>query len=568
MSVGKKWWSNAVGYIIYPASFQDSNGDGIGDIQGIISRLDYLQELGVSILWIGPIFDSPMDDGGYDVRDYQKINPCFGDMNDLDQLLQEAHKRGLKVLLDMSLNHTSDEHPWFQKALKDPTSKERSYYLIRKGKMVDGALLPPNHWKGFFDESVWTRIEGTDEFYFHLFSKKMPDVDWSNSALREEYYKILRFYLEKGVDGFRLDAIAHLAKDLTFSESELPLGEDGLVLDTGKFSNREELYEYLRMLKQEVFSHFDCLTIGEVGGEISPEDSLKISGKNGGLDMVFNFDTVWNNGAWDSIEKPDEEIKTDVIALKRNFMRWYDGCHEESDLPLYWCNHDHPRVLSQYGSESFRDPAAKMLFLTILFLYGTDFIYNGEEIGMSNISYDSLESFMPDVASRNEINALRQKGYDDSWILHYENRVSRVNARTGMQWENAPEAGFTTGKPIFPVNENYKQGVNILDQMKDPYSILNFYQYAIGIRKSIEISEAVNHGELDIIDWNHPDVFSYVREYNGRKFMVISNFRPYTVYFSFYFSLINILLHNYGDVKLENHVYELRPFESFLLEVR
>ena len=568
MALSKKWWTNSVGYVIHPSAFQDSNGDGIGDLPGLISRLDYLKGLGVGILWIGPIFDSPMDDGGYDVRDYRKINPLFGSMEDLQTLLKEAHGRGLKVLLDVPLNHTSTEHPWFQKALKDPNAPERDFYFFRKSRIIDGQKKAPNNWKSFFDESAWSEVPGEDSQYLHLFSSKMPDLNWVNPAVREEFCSLFRFYLDMGVDGFRLDASAHLAKEPTLSDSDLPPDEDGLVLDTSKFSNRPELFAYLKMLKDEVFSHYDCLIIGEVGGGITPEESLKLSGPEGGLDMVLNFDTVWNNGAWESIDKKDEDIKTDVISLKRNFMHWYNACHEKSYLPLYWCNHDHPRVVSQYGDVNFRDQSAKMLFLTALFLYGTYFIYFGEEIGMSNVQYDSLEAFYPDVSSKNEILALKKRGYSDEKILHYMNRISRVNARTPMQWDNGPEAGFTSGKPLFPVNENYKQGVNVETQSPDIYSTLAYYRFAIGLRKQIDIAEVISNGSLDIIDWNHPDVFSYVREWNGRKFMVISNFRPYTVYFSFWFGLVNILLHNYGDAKLNDHVFELRPYEAFLLEVR
>lgn len=568
MEKNNNWWNNAVGYIIYPESFKDSNADGVGDLQGIISKLDYLKELGVNLLWICPIFASPMDDNGYDVSDYYKINPEYGTMADFDELLKQAHSRKIKVLIDFVLNHTSAEHPWFKKAIEDPTSKERGYYIIKKGKHVDGKLVPPNNWKGFFATSVWENIPGTEDFYFHLFSKSMPDVDWSNPELREQYYQIARFYLDKGVDGFRLDALAHLGKDQSYEDSPLPKDPAGLVYDTGRFSNRPEVFEYLQMLKKNVFSHYDCLTIGEVGGGVSPEQSLQMSGrKNGSINMVFNFDTVWNNGAYGSIDRGDEEIKTDVISLKDNFMRWYWACHNDADMPVYWCNHDHPRVLSQYGSPSFRNESAKMLLTTLLFLYGTPFIYNGDEIGMSNVEFTSLDDFKKDVSSRNAITELLGQGHSPEQVLHFMNRASRVNARTPMQWDRSAFAGFSPKGSPFKVNNNYLQGVNIQDEMEDPYSVLNFYQYAIALRHDPVINDQVLHGELSIIDHNHPDVFSYVHE-GAEKIMVISNFRPYQVYFTFYYILKDILLHNYAGVLLSDHVFTLRPYESFLIKIR
>jgi glycosidase len=562
------WWKNAVGYIIYPESFKDSNGDGVGDLKGITSKLDYLQQLGVNLLWICPIFKSPMDDNGYDVSDYYQINPEYGTNADFDELLKSAHAHGIHILLDFVLNHTSDQHPWFQKALSDPNSEERGYYFFRKGRKVNGKLLPPTNWKGFFATSAWEQVPGSEDFYLHIFSKSMPDVNWSNPKLRDQYYAIARYYLDKGVDGFRLDAVAHLAKDLSFEDSKQPADQNGLVYDTSKFSNRPELFDYLHLLKDNVFSHYDCLTVGEAGGCISPEQSLLMADRrSGSINMVFNFDTVWDNGAYGSIDKSDEQIKTDVISLKDNFMRWYNICHKKADMPVYWCNHDHPRVLSQYGSIAYRNESAKMLLTTLLFLYGTPFIYNGDEIGMSNVNYPSLEDFSHDVGNVNSIKELRASGYPDEQILHYLNRVSRINARTPMQWDDSAFAGFSTKGSINKVNDNYQDGINVLDEMKDPYSILNFYQYAIGIRKDPIINESVLYGELSLVDHNHPDVFAYLHE-GTDKIMVISNMRPYQVYFTFYYDIKDILLHNYEGVIISDHVFTLRPFESFLLKIR
>lgn len=568
MDNGPSWWRNCVGYIIYPESFKDSNNDGVGDIGGIISKLDYLRDLGVNLLWICPLFKSPMDDNGYDVSDYFQINPEFGKMEDFERLLFEAHARGIRIIVDFVLNHTSDEHPWFRMALQDSSSKERGYYFIQKGRIKDGKEVPPNNWKGFFATSAWEKINGTDEYYLHIFSKKMPDVNWANPDLRERYYEIARFYLDKGVDGFRLDAVAHLAKDITFSDSPLPPDESGFVYDTDKFSNRPEVFDYLNDLKDNVFSHYPCLTVGEAGGCISPEDALKMCDRvRGSINMVFNFDTVWDNGNYGSIGKKDDEIKTDVIELKRNFMRWYDACHEKADMPLYWCNHDHPRVVSQYGSVAFRNESAKMLLTTMLFLYGTPFLYNGEEIGMSNALYEKAEDFFSDVGTKNDVLSCRRRGFSEDTILAYLRRCSRVNARTPMQWDTSSNAGFSAQGSLNKVNENYRLGVNVADEMRDPYSILNFYQFAILLRRDPSVNEQVLEGALSIVDYNHPDVFAYTHE-GLRKLMVISNFRPYAVFFTFYYEIADVLLHNYDGVIIKDHVISLRPFESYLLRLR
>ena len=561
------FWNDSVGYIIYPETFCDGNGDGVGDIPGIVSKLDYLKELGVNLLWICPLFASPMDDNGYDVSDYYKINPLYGTEEDFKNLLEEAHKRGLRIVIDFVLNHTSDEHPWFQKALSDPSSPERGYYFFRKGVRQGDQLLPPNNWKGFFSTSVWENVEGTDDFYMHIFSKKMPDVDWSNPELRQRYYEIARHYLDMGVDGFRLDALAHLAKDLSFASSSLPADENGLVYDTSRFSNRPEVLDYLLEFKKEVLAPKHAFSIGEVGGGVSPEEALRYCDRQSGpINMVFNFDTAWCNGAYGSIDKNDEEIFTDVLELKRNFMRWYDACHEKADMPLYWCNHDHPRVLSQYGSTKYRNESAKALATILLFFYGTPFIYNGDEIGMSNAEYAKPEDFFRDVSTKNEVLSLRARGYSDAQITHYLCRTSRANARTPMQWNHEENAGFGKKIAVNALNENYKEGVNVLDQMKDPWSIINFFQYAILKRREPEINDIVLHGKLHILDFNHPDVLAYMHE-GKENLVVIASLRPYETYFSFYHMIRDVVLHNYGDVLLKDHVFTLRPFECFLLKV-
>lgn len=564
----RRWWKDSVGYIIYPSTFKDSNGDGIGDLMGIVSKLDYLKELGIDFLWICPFFQSPMDDNGYDVSDYLNVDPLYGTNEDFKLLIAEAHKRGMRIVVDFVLNHTSDEHEWFKKALADPTSKERDYYIFRKGKYVDGKLVAPNNWASFFTDSAWEQVPDTDDFYFHTFSRKMPDVNWTNPALREKYYEIADYYISLGVDGFRMDALAHLAKDMSFEDSSLPVSESGTVLDTSKFSNRPELFSYLREFKEKGIRGRDIMLLGEVGGCVTPEDGLRMSNrKDGPLNLVFNFDTVWNNGNFGSIGKRDEEIVTNVIQLKHNFLRWYKACHEGSDMPFYWCNHDHPRLVSQYGDLRYRNESAKALFLTGLFLYGTPFVYQGEEIGMGNLVEGSIEDFRSDIGTKDAIDRFRKEGYSEETILSFVRRAGRLNARTAVQWDKGPYAGFSSVAPKMPLNGDYLKGVNVLSEMEDPYSILNFYQFAISLRKDPFFKQAVEEGPLEIVDYNHPDVFSYIH-WGNTRLMVITNLRAYEVKFTMNYKIGDLILHNYDSVILDGHVLTLRPFESLLLAIR
>lgn len=564
----KRWWNSSLGYMIYPSSFSDSNNDGVGDIPGIISKLDYLKGLGVNLLWIGPLFASPMEDNGYDVEDYYRINPLYGNEADLKELLRQAHDRGIRIVLDFPLNHTSSAHPWFKKALEDPESEERGYYIFQPGRKINGKLCPPNNWESFFDSSAWEKCPAGEGYYLHVFSKNMPDLNWANPKLREKMFEIASYYLDMGVDGFRLDALAHLAKNTTFEDSPLPLDHLGLAYDPSQFSNRPELFDYLQEFKREVFSKYDCLILGEGGGSISPEDSLKLTDREkGSIDMMFNFDTVWQNGAYLSIGKKDRDIRTEVIALKDNFMRWYSICHHKADMPIYWCNHDHPRLLSQYGDIRYREKSAKCLLTVLMFLYGTPFIYQGDEIGMSNVTYLSLEDFSKDVSSQSEIEAYRALGHSDEAILDYLNRTSRVNARTPFQWNSFKNAGFSEGDPQFKVNLNYLEGVNVALEERDPDSILSYCKYLLSLRNQPYLNDLVINGELSLLDHNHPDVFAFVHEGEGEKLIVIANFRPYVSYFSFYAQITDVVLHTYDGVLLDDHVFTLRPYECYVLKV-
>jgi glycosidase len=560
------WWKTAIGYQIYPRSFYDSNDDGIGDLNGITQKLPYLQSLGITLIWICPFFASPMDDYGYDVKDYYQVDPSYGTMEDMQNLVRVAHDLGIKVIIDLVLNHTSDEHKWFIEARKNRYSKYHQYYIWKEGKQSpNGSILPPTNWRGYFGDSAWQYDEAAKLYYLKIFSKKMPDLNWEYPPMREDMYRVARYWLDLGIDGFRLDAIAHLAKEKPPIDSSYQVDDDGLVLDSTKFSSLPRLFDHLHEFKQEVLQHYpDALTVGEVGGNVSPAQSLAYSGtEQGPLNMVFNFDTCWENGAYGSEQKSDLEIRTNVIQLKQNFMKWYEGTSGKAWPPIYWLNHDHPRVVSQYGSIRYRKESSTMLATTLLFLYGTPFLYNGEEIGMSNVDYTKLTQFK-DVSALNYARSASER-LDEQTILRFLRRTSRVNARTPFQWSDAPHAGFSTKEPLFAVNGNYKE-VNLASQLKDPSSIVNFYKKAIALRKQPEILQSVLFGSLSLVDPLNPDVFSYVHK-GEITLLVISNFRDYSVEFPMTFLMKEIKLHNYPVIEKQGLSLILRPFESYVMVV-
>lgn len=562
----RPWWKTAIGYQIYPRSFFDSNGDGIGDLPGIIQKLDYLQSLGITMVWIGPFFKSPMDDGGYDVQDFLDVDPIFGVKADAINLIEEAHKRGIKVIMDFVLNHTSDEHPWFIEARKNRYSKYHPYYIWKDPQTTpEGKILPPTNWQGYFGESAWTYDETAKQFYLHIFSKKMPDLNWEYKPLREAMYAIARHWLDLGIDGFRMDAIAHLAKDLTFTDSVQAVDYRGLTLDPTKFSSLPRLFDYLSEFKAEVLNHYPhAVTIGEVGGNVTPAQSLDYAGyEKGSLNMVFNFDTCWENGAFGSEQKTDLELTTNVIDLKQNFYKWYEQTQGKAWLPLYWLNHDHPRVVSQYGSIRYRTESATMLAATLLFMYGTPFIYNGEEIGMSNVDYEKL-TYFKDVSAINYAKEASQR-LDEFTMLRFLRRTSRVNARTPFQWNEGFYAGFSTSEPYLRVNGNYHE-VNLATQHDDPHSIYSFYRRALALRKEEPWLSTVLDGDFELVDAFHPDIFAY-RHRHTRSLLVVSNFRAYETTFKVDDIILATLLHNYPTIEKKGLSITLRAFESIVFEI-
>ncbi len=560
----KKWWQRSVGYQIYPRSFYDSNNDGVGDLKGIIQKMDYIEDLGVNLIWICPFYRSPMDDNGYDVSDFYDVDPLFGTLDDAKQLILKAHEKGIKVILDLVMNQTSDEHPWFVESRKSKDNQKRDWYIWRDGKKdTQGNRIPPNNWASFFEGSCWNYDSHTDQYYMKIFSDKMPDLNWENEAMRKAMYDMATWWLDLGVDGFRVDAIAHLAKDLTFEDSTMPLNRSGYAPDWRKFSNRERLFEYLAEFYDTVLNKYDCVTVGEVGGGATIDDAVRYAGyDHKGFNMVFNFDHCWFKPAmWDEGQTVGD-LDVDVVGLKKTLTKWINDSKDRVWIPHYWLNHDHPRVMSQYGDPiSHHKASGKMLGMILLTLPGTPFIYNGEEIGMTNVDYDSVEEFK-DVWVRNYVKDASKRMSMDQ-ILRHLKRTSRDNARTPMQWNDQPNAGFSMGKPHQKVVGNYRQ-INVEQQLNDPDSILKMYQKLIKLRLESDLSECLIYGDYKLLYPNHKKLFAYERTLEKQKILIIANFSKsktrYPDDISDYEIVINNLDHPTNNM--------LQPYQAMILVKR
>lgn len=561
----KTWWKSAVGYQIYPRSFYDTNGDGVGDLRGIITKLDYIQALGVNLIWIGPFYKSPMDDNGYDVSDFYDVDPLFGTLDDAKELIRIAHDKGIKVILDLVLNHTSDEHPWFVESRSSLDNPKREYYIWREGKKdADGHRIPPTNWGSFFEGSAWNYDPQTNQYFMKIFSNKMPDLNWASPVLREEMYKMAAWWLDLGIDGFRVDAIAHLARDLSFTDSHMPLNDHGVAPDWSKFSNREELFDYIHEFNEKVLSQYDCMTVGEVGGGASPKAGLRYAGYNArAFNMVFNFDACWQTNVHDAKYLEDDQIIVNVIGLKKTLNRWILGMKDKGWLPQYWLNHDHPRVMSQYGDPRHHHrESGSMLGTVLLTLPGTPFIYNGEEIGMTNVDYTSIDDFK-DVWVKNGYKQAIKKDSPEI-VLRHIRRTSRDNARTPMQWSAEKNAGFSTGEPAHKVVRNYTT-INVAAQEKDPDSILNSYRRLIDLRRHSEFSDLLVYGDFKLSQAEHEHVFAYTRSLDGKKLLVIANFRGYPVAFKPYRKLKRIVFSNVS--RSLGSITCLEPYEALIAEI-
>ncbi len=560
----KKWWMESVGYQIYPKTFYDSNHDGFGDILGIYEKLEYLNDLGVNLIWICPFYDSPMDDNGYDVRDFFKVHESFGKLEDVKKLLDRAHELGIKVIMDFVLNHTSDEHSWFIESRKSKDNPYRDYYIWHDGKVINDKKVEPTNWGSFFGGSCWNYDELTDSYYMKIFSNKMPDLNWKNPKVQQEIVDVGKWWLDFGMDGFRIDAVSHLDRDAFV---DIKNAKDKYPLDWHKFSNLPKVHDYLKMLNKSLFTTNDALTIGEVGGQATIKEAIKYAGFNSNeLSMVFNFDHNWCNNLFD-ITNP-KKLKTNVVDLKKTFNKWQHAFKDNGWVPLNWLNHDQPRLMSQYGDYKFPLQSGKMLATALYLMRGTPFIYQGEEIGMTNYPFEDVNDF-DDISSRATYTYELEKTPDDPVrALKVASLRSRDNARTAMQWNKEEFAGFSDENPKVLVNRNYKK-INVETQLNDQKSLLNHYKKIIHLRRFSEFKDLIVYGSYEQIDIENEYIYVYKRIYEHQTLLVINSFsRKKQVYQLKHYDIKNIVISNYDKQKIKNRELTLRPFESIVFEVK
>lgn len=535
------WWQKAVVYQIYPRSFQDSNGDGIGDIPGIISRLDYLQLLGITAIWLSPVYKSPNDDNGYDISDYEDIMDEFGSMADMEELIQEANKRDIKIVMDLVVNHTSDEHAWFVEAKKGKENPYRDYYVWRNP--VNGDV--PNDLHSTFSGSAWEYDEASGQYYLHLFSKKQPDLNWENKKVRQEVYDMMNFWLEKGIGGFRMDVIDLIGK--------LP--------DQSITGNGPMLHTYLQEMNQATFGSQDVMTVGETWGATPEIAKLYSDPTRNELSMVFQFEHI----GLDQQEGKDKwDLKPLSIGqLKQVLSKWQTSLGHEGWNSLFWNNHDLPRIVSRWGNDKeYRVESAKMFAILLHMMKGTPYIYQGEEIGMTNCPISTIDE-VDDIESINMYNERLDQGYTKEAIIESINAKGRDNARTPMQWDNSANAGFTTGTPWLHVNPNYPE-INVKQSLADEDSVFYTYKKLIELRKEHAI---VVWGEYELIEETEEEVFAYYREFSGEKWLVVANFSESKQTFMLEEEIGEVLVHNYHTSLPKSGEVSLKPYEAFAAKI-
>ncbi len=503
----KIWWKESVVYQVYPRSFKDSNGDGIGDLQGLISKLDYLKHLGIDVIWICPMYKSPMDDNGYDISDYQAIHEEFGTMADFDQLMNECKARGIRLVIDLVINHTSDEHPWFIESASSKDSAKRDWYIWRDPK--NGK--EPNNWESIFGGSAWKFDEKTGQYFMHLFSAKQPDLNWENLDMRKSVYQMIRWWLDRGIDGFRIDAFSHARKEPGLADMPNPKNLEW-VPSYDKHMNVPGILNYVEDLCKNTFVHYDIMTVCEANGVNAEHADEWVGEDKKRFNMVIQFEHV---GLWDT--NPDQRFN--MKALKNVFTRWQKGLDGKGWNALFVENHDVPRINSKWGDTTQFWRESSTAIATMYFLMqGTPYIYQGQEIGMTNSKFDGPQDFN-DVSAKNYFANKRKEGFTDAQITAELNHTSRDNARTPMQWDSSVNAGFGSGTPWLKVNPNYKQ-INVAAQLEDPESIFNYYRRMIRLRKQ---HPGFIYGSFDLIAPDHQEVFAYTRTYGSEKYAVIAN---------------------------------------------
>ena len=553
----KKWWKESVVYQVYPRSFCDSNGDGIGDLNGITSKLDYLKELGIDVIWLSPVYQSPNDDGGYDISDYQAIMDEFGTMEDFDRLLAAAHERGIKIVMDLVVNHSSDEHKWFIESRKSVDNPYRDYYIWRPAK-EDGSL--PNNWGSCFSGPAWEYDKTTDMYYLHLFSKKQPDLNWENPVVRQEVYDMMTWWLEKGVDGFRMDVISLISKAPGLPDYE-PESTGYAAYNAG--ANGPRVHEFLQEMREKALNNANTMTVGECAG-VTLEEAKKYARSDGKeLNMVFQFEHMEadfdeKTGKWTT-------KKLDLRVLKEILTRWQKGLQDIAWNSLYWENHDQPRSVSRFGNDSdqYREISAKMLATCVHMMQGTPYVYQGEELGMTNCPFNKLEN-LRDLESINAYHELTEQGkISEEDMIAAINYKGRDNARTPMQWDDSAYAGFSTAEPWIMVNPNYTK-INAKDQVSREDSVFKYYQKLIRLRHN---SDLIVYGTYDLILADDKDIYAYTRTLGDEKLIVYCNFSENTreVELPEEFTNGKIFISNYDDAAV-NEKITLRPYEAIVIQ--
>jgi len=557
------WWKESVIYQIYPRSFQDSNGDGVGDLRGIIRRLDYLKELGVSAVWLSPVFQSPNDDNGYDISDYCAIQPEFGNMADMEELIAGLHARGIKLLMDLVVNHSSDEHPWFLASRSKKDNPYRNYYIWRPGK--DRA--EPNNWQSYFGGSAWQYDETTGEYYLHLFSKKQPDLNWDNLQVRAEVYRIMRWWLDKGVDGFRLDAINMLSK--------APGLPDAAVRTDTRYQSGEDHYiygprflEYLQEMKREVLAHYDAFTVAETP-LVTPEQAIELTNEaDGPISMVFQFDHLYLDQDPSSAAPKWSTVPWSVVELKRVMTRWQKALEGKGWNSVYLANHDVPRSVSRFGDDGrYWRESATLLATLVHTLQGTPYVYQGEEIGMTDVAFETIDDYRDVDALNWHRLSMAEPGANEALVMEQIYRKGRDNARTPMQWDASPNGGFTTGTPWIKVNPNYPQ-INVAAQLAGSDSVFHYYQRLIALRKAHPV---LVYGAYELLLPDDPQIYAYTRTLGGERLLVILNMTAGTPAFALPAEITttqqDLLIANYPVDHAEPRTLRLRPYEARVIRL-
>ncbi|KOO52726.1 alpha,alpha-phosphotrehalase [Priestia koreensis] len=552
------WWKKSTVYQIYPKSFYDTTGNGVGDLQGVIQKLDYLQNLGIEVIWLTPIYQSPQRDNGYDISDYFALHEEYGSMSDFEQLLSESHRRNIKVVMDIVINHTSTEHEWFKQSQSSKDNQYRDFYIWKKSK-PDGT--EPTNWQSKFGGSAWAYDKNTEQYYLHLFDVTQADLNWENEEMRKKIYDMMHYWFKKGVDGFRLDVVNLISKDQKFPDDNgetLP-GDGRKFYTDGPF-----VHEYIREMNREVFSKYDAMTVGEMSST-TIENCIRYSNpERQELSMTFNFHHL-------KVDYPNGEkwslMDFDFLKLKDILSTWQTEMHEGGGWnALFWCNHDQPRVVSRYGDDGiYHKESAKMLATTIHMMQGTPYIYQGEEIGMTNPKFNHIKDYR-DVESLNIYRILKEQGQSDKEVLNILQHRSRDNSRTPVQWSSEPNGGFTKGTPWIDSNANYSS-INVESALQDPTSVFYHYKQLIALRKQYDI---ITEGDYQLLQGDHKDVFAYVRNGSKEKLLVVNNFYGHETTFTLFDEVdtsgytSKILLSNYSDSPEEYRQITLRPYESIV----